>query len=348
VATILKHEMQMFAASSANSLLSINNIRGEIKVQNVGIEANTKTDGRSSPFKKMKKCWRLYVLVALPVIYVLVFCYYPMLGAQLAFRDFNAVKGIWGSDWVGLKYFKQFIESPMFWLVLKNTVVISLYGLIVGFPFPIVLALSLNYVTNKFFKKTLQMISYAPNFISTVVMSGMILQFLNPRTGLVNNLIELIGRQRIDFMGNAGMFLSIYVWTGIWQGVGFGSIIYLAALTGVSPELHEAAIIDGANKIKRMWYVDIPSILPTAIILLIMNTGQILNVGFEKVLLLQTPLNVRTSEIIATYVYKVGLTADFPNYSFATAIGLFQSLVGLMLLMLVNKVSQKFSETSLW
>jgi ABC-type polysaccharide transport system permease subunit len=287
-------------------------------------------------------------MIALPLIYILVFAYYPMVGAQIAFRKFNMRGGVWNSEWVGLANFRQFFASQAFWKVLTNTLQISFYGLIAGFPFPILLAVCLNYTMNKTFKKTLQMISYAPNFISTVVMCGIILQFLNTRTGIVNVGLQALGLEPFDFMASAPAFSSVYVWSGIWQYVGFNSIIYIAALAGINPELHEAAIIDGATKIKRIIHIDIPGILPTTVVLLILNAGQILNIGFEKVLLLQTPLNLRSSEVIATYVYKVGLTSNFPNYSLATAIGLFQSVIGLALLTLVNQISGELSETSLW
>lgn len=296
----------------------------------------------------IRKNWQLYLLLLVPLAYIVIFSYLPMVGSQIAFRKYMPTTGIWGSEWVGLRYFEQFITSSKFGEVIRNTLVISFYSILVGFPLPILFALSLNYVQGKRFKKSLQMISYAPNFISTVVMCGIIVQFLNPTYGLFNSIRGVFGLEPANYMANYGAFPHIYVWSGVWQGLGFSSIIYIAALSGVSPELHEAAIIDGATKLKRIWYIDLPSIIPTAIIILIMNTGQILNVGFEKVLLLQTPLNLRTSEIISTYTYKMGLIATLPNYSYATAIGLFQSLVGLVLLLIVNTVARRVSETSLW
>ncbi len=302
---------------------------------------------KTSPIQKMKNSWQLYVLFFLPLLYIIVFHYIPMYGATIAFKNFNPVQGILGSNWIGFDHFERFFKSHEFWRVIKNTLILSFYQLIAGFPFPILLALSLNYVNKKHFKKTVQMISYAPHFISVVVMVGIILVFLEPQ-GPINSLLTLMGMEPIHFMGNAGYFKSIYVWSGIWQSVGFGCIIYLAALSSVSPALHEAAIIDGASKLQRIWHIDIPGILPITIILLILDMGNILNIGFEKALLLQNPLNLRSSEIIDTYVYKVGLVSAVPNYSYAAAIGLFKSIIGLILIYSVNRFSKKIGQESLW
>lgn len=298
--------------------------------------------------KQMKKSWQLYVLLALPVIYVLVFKYYPMYGAQIAFKDYIASKGVAGSEWVGLKHFIRFFNSYEFSKLMKNTLIISLYSLLAGIPFPIILALSLNYVKNQLFKKSVQMITYAPHFISIVVMVGIVMELLDPRNGLVNMLLGQLGIEPINFMAKPEYFSSIYVWSGIWQNVGFSCIIYLAALAGVDPAQHEAAVIDGASKFQRMLHIDLPSIIPVMIILLILNTGHILDLGFEKVLLLQNPLNVRTSEVIDTFVYKVGLASQAMNYSYSTAINLFKSVIGLILLILVNQMAKKAKQESLW
>jgi len=301
-----------------------------------------------TPFTKIRKCWRLYALIALPLIYIIIFKYVPMYGAQIAFKNFIVTKGILGSEWVGFKHFIRFFNSYEFWRLMSNTIVLSVYSLVAGFPFPIILALSLNYVKNKFFKKSVQMITYAPHFISVVVMVGIILEMLDPRNGIVNTVLKLIGLTPINFMGVPEYFKSIYVWSGIWQSVGFGCIIYLAALSGIDPSLHEAAIVDGATKMQRMWHIDLPGIMPIAIIMLIMNTGHMLDVGFEKVLLMQNPLNLRTSEVVDTYVYKVGLASQAMNYSYSSAIGLFKSVINLILLVLVNKIAQKTKQASLW
>lgn len=292
--------------------------------------------------------WQLYALFALPLLYIIIFKYVPMYGAQIAFKDFSPVKGITGSEWAGFKYFERFFNSYEFWRLLKNTIVISLYTLVASFPLPILLALSLNYVRNKTFKKTVQMVTYAPYFISVVVMVGLILQFLDPRVGLVNIILGWFGIDPVNFMGEAGYFKSIYVWSHVWQNTGFGCIIYLAALASIDPALHEAAVMDGATKLRRVWHIDLPGIMPIAIILLILNTGQMLETGFEKIWLMQNPLNVRTSEVIDTYVYKTGLLSQAMNFSYATAIGLFKSVIGFLLLIVVNKAAKKAGQESLW
>ena len=284
----------------------------------------------------------------LPLLYLLIFKYVPMYGAQIAFRDFTAVKGIWGSDWVGLHHFERFFNSYKFWTILRNTISLSLYQLLAGFPFPIILALSLNYLTNIRFKKTVQMVTYFPHFISVVVVVGMIYQVLDPRIGIVAEIVKLFGGEPENYLGKASYFQSIYVWSGIWQHVGFDCIIYLAALSTVDPALHEAAVVDGASKLKRMWYIDIPGIWPIAVILLILNVGQMLEIGFEKVFLLQNPLNLQMSEVIDTYVYKVGLASQVVDFSYASAIGLFRNAINLVLLIAVNQTSKKLGQESLW
>ena len=293
--------------------------------------------------------YQLYLLVLLPVVYIFVFMYLPMYGTQIAFREFLAVKGIWGSDWVGFKYFLKFFDSPYFVRVVRNTLEISLYTLIAGFPFPILLALALNSALNRRFKKTVQMITYAPYFISTVVMVGMLFQFLSLRIGFVNDFLAALGFERVMFLSEPALFSSVYVWSGIWQFTGWNSIIYLAALSTVDPELHEAAIVDGANRLRRILHVDIPCILPTIVVLLIIQCGQLMTVSFEKVILMQRPLNLARSEIITTYVYKVGLAGSvFPDYSYGAAIGLFNAVINLLLILAVNKLSRTTTGQSLW
>jgi putative aldouronate transport system permease protein len=271
-----------------------------------------------------------------------------MYGAQIAFRDFNVVDGITGSKWVGFNHFRRFFDSPIFRRVLFNTLGLSLYNLIAAFPFPILLALGLNYVNNRFIKKSVQMITYMPHFISIVVIIGIMMQMMNPTFGVINHVIKSLGMESVNFFGKPEYFKSLYVWSGVWQQAGWGTIIYLSALAGIDTQQHEAAIIDGANKIQRIWYVDIPGILPTVIILLILNVGNIMTLGFEKAFLMQNPLNLQSSELIDTYVYKVGLASQMPNFSYSTAIGLFQSVIGFILIVLVNQISKKISETSLW
>jgi len=294
------------------------------------------------------KNWQLYAMLLLPMFYVLVFKYWPMYGAQIAFRTYNPILGITGSPWVGLRHFMRFLDSPLFPTLMGNTLGLNLYSLAAGFPMPIILALSLNYTRNLIFKKLVQTVSYIPHFISTVVMVSIVFQLLGTRFGVVNNAVVALGGASVDFMGVPGYFKSIYVWSGIWQNVGWGTIIYLAALSGIDPQLHEAAIMDGAGKIRRIVHIDIPSILPTATVLLILSFGSFMSTGFEKVLLMQNDLNLSASEVIDTYVYKVGLASMGSNFSYSSAIGLFQSLIGFSLILAVNAVAKRFSETALW
>jgi ABC-type polysaccharide transport system permease subunit len=298
--------------------------------------------------KKIMENWQLYALILMPFLYVVVFQYMPMYGLQIAFKNYMAVKGFSGSEWVDFTHFKRFFNSYDFIMVLKNTLALSLYNLLVGFPAPIILALSLNYLMIRRFKKLLQLVTYASHFISVVVLVGIVVQLLSARTGVLNNLVFYVTGEHINFLGDPVYFKSIYVWSGIWQQVGWGSIIYLAALSSIDPQLHEAAVMDGASKIRRIWHVDIPGIMPTIVILLILEIGRILNIGFQKVLLLQNQLNRETSEVIDTYVYKVGILSGIPNYSYATAIGLFKSIIGLILIIAVNRIAKKLNDTSLW
>ncbi len=298
--------------------------------------------------KRILVNWELYLLLLLPMAYLLLFKYYPMYGVQIAFRNYRAVDGIWGSKWVGLEHFNTFFKSYLFGRLIKNTLSLSVYSLIAGFPAPIILALLIHHMPAMKFKKTVQTVAYAPHFISVVVMSGMIIMFLGERSGLINNILAAVGLPRSDIMANPKLFSSVYVWSGVWQSMGFNSVIYIAALAGVDTELHEAAIVDGASIARRIRHIDIPSIMPTIIILLILNSGQLLNVGFEKVLLLQNPLNNSASEIISTYVYKVGLASSIGDYSYAAAIGLFTSVINLILLSTVNLLAKRVSGSSLW
>lgn len=287
-------------------------------------------------------------MLLIPLIYILIFSYVPMLGLQIAFKKFDGALGIWGSPWVGFKNFTKFFNSYQFRRVLSNTLVISVYNLIGGFPIPIIFALLLNIVRNERFKKSVQMVTYVPHFISVVVLVGITLQMFDSRIGLLSILYSFLTNKAMpELLGNPNAFPHIYVWSGIWQNTGWNSIIYMAALASVDSELHEAAIVDGASRFKRVLYIDLPSIIPTATILLILNAGKMMSVGFEKVYLLQNPLNLRTSEIISTYVYKIGLTG-FSDFSYATAIGFFNSLVNFLLIIIVNQISKKVSNSSLW
>lgn len=298
-------------------------------------------------WKAVKKNGTLYALLIIPVAYILLFAYYPMYGAQIAFRDYNIVKGIVGSPWVGLKHFRNFVNNYLFWRLMKNTLTLSLYSL-ATFPIPIVFAILIHNIPSKRFGKMVQMVTYAPYFISTVVMCGMILQFLAVRDGMVNTFLGLIGIGPIDFLGRPETFPSVYVWTGVWQNMGYGSVIYLSSLSSVDPELHEAAIIDGASLLKRIWYIDLPSISPVIITMFILNCGSILSTGYEKIMLLQNSLNITSSEVISTYVYKQGIESAIPQYSYASAIGLFVSVINMTLLVVFNSLSKRVTSTSLW
>lgn len=294
----------------------------------------------------LRRDWVLLLFVLPGLIITFIYSYIPMYGVQIAFRNYNPRDGFMGSEWVGMKYFIRFFNSPYFWTTIKNTFILSVYSLIVGFPIPIILALMLNSFRHKRYRKVIQTVTYAPNFISTVVMCGMLILFLSPSVGFVNNIIKMLGADPINFMAEEKLWRHIYVWSGVWQGMGWSSVIYFAALAGVSPELHEAAICDGATKFQLVRYIDLPSILPTATILLIMSCGSILSVGFEKVFLLQNDLNKGVSEVISTYTYQVGLIDN--NMSYSSAVGLFNSVVNAILLILVNKTADKLSGTSLW
>ena len=296
--------------------------------------------------KQMRKHWQFYLLIALPLIYIIVFCYIPMPGVLMAFERYSPSKGLLGSDWVGLQHFKQFFASPSSTRIIWNTLRIGLYSLIAGFPIPIILAVAVNEVANKKFKKSVQMITYAPYFISTVVLVGILAQITDPRLGVLNKIIELFGGDPINFMGNPKMFDHLYVWSGIWQGVGYNSVIYIAALAGVSKELQEAAVVDGASRWKRIWHVDLPSIRPQIIILLIFSVGNVLNIGYEKIYLMQNDLNIQTSEVISTFVYKVGLVNA--DYGFSTAVGLFNAVISIILLTTTNYIAKKTTDTGIW
>jgi len=301
---------------------------------------------RKTAVRLVKKHWQLYVIATLPIAYILIFRYWPMVGAQIAFRKFNVIQGMWKSPWVGFDHFVRFFTSHSFWILIRNTLYINAIGIVFGFPAPIILALMLNEVKAKTFKRTVQMVTYAPFFISTVVMVSIIITFLSPRTGAWGYLMRFIGQEPVDLMARAGLFRWIFVGSGIWQGTGYGAIIYLAALAGVNPELYDAARIDGASRLQKIRNIDIPSIMPTIVILLILNAGEIMNVGFEKIYLMQNPLNLETSEVIATYVYKIGLINA--NYSFGTAVGLFNSVINMLLIVIVNQIARRVGETSLW
>lgn len=297
-------------------------------------------------FKELNRNYQLYILVIPTIIYFVIFHYYPIYGVQIAFKEFIPIKGILGSPWLGLEQFKRFFNSYQFWPVVRNTLSLSIYQLFFGFPIPIVFALLLNQLNSIKFRRLIQTVTYAPHFLSIPAVVGMIVIFLAPN-GLISHLLKAVtGQDYGVIMGNPKYFPAIYVLSGIWQNTGWEAIIYIASLTSISPELYEAAVIDGANKFNKIWYIDLPGIMPTAITLLILNCGRIMNIGFEKVFLMQNSMNIDASEVISTYVYKIGLLGA--QYSYAAAIGLFNSIVNFLLLIIVNTVAKKFSETSLW
>lgn len=298
--------------------------------------------------KELTRNWQLYTMIILPVLYILVFAYYPMYGAQIAFKDYIITEGITGSEWVEFKHFKRFFNNPMNLQYVKNTLALSLYSLIAMFPLQIVFALGLNYLRSKAFKKTVQMVSYLPHFISTVIIVSMLNMMFDNRIGVIDRLLEMIMGSEVNVLGDPEHFRSLYVWSGVWQGLGWNSILYVSALAGVDPALHEAAMIDGASKWKRVWHIDLMSILPTVSITFIMNMGRILSLGFDKAFLMQNATNLKMSEILSTYEYKVGIGGQFPAYSYSAAIGLMASTVTLLLVFITNRVSKKLTDTGLW
>jgi putative aldouronate transport system permease protein len=312
------------------------------------LDAAKKTSHWYRAKRSFRRHWQLYLIMVPGLLYFLIFRYIPMTSAVIAFKDYNVVQGVWGSPWVGFKYFDLFFGNPVFWNLIKNTLGLSLYSLAVGFPIPIILAICLNEIRDGFFKRFTQLVTYAPYFISTVILVSMTMLLLSPRLGVINLGLQAIGQQPINFLGIPSMFPSIYVWSGVWQFSGYAAVVYLAALAGIDPQLREAAKIDGASRIQIIRNVDLPGIMPVILIILILNVGSLLSVGFEKVFLLQNPLNLATSEVISTYVYKIGLLNA--NFSFATAVGLFNSVINMILLVTVNSIAKRVSDSDagLW
>jgi len=292
-----------------------------------------------------KKYWPLYLMLLPTVLYYLIWGYGPMYGIIIAFKQFTPRKGIMGSPWVGFKYFKEFFTSPFVFRLIRNTVMINFWNLVFAFPLPIILALLLNEVRSNFYKRTVQTITYMPYFVSLVVVCGMIVDF-TASDGVVGELIRIVGGTPKNLLAEPKYFRSIYVVSELWQRLGWDSIIFLAALTGINPELYEAARIDGAGKFKQTIHVTLPGIMPTIAILLILRVGSLMSLGFEKVILLYNPLIYETADVISSYVYRKGIVES--NFSFATAVGLFNSVVNFLLVILANKVSAKITEVSLW
>lgn len=297
----------------------------------------------------MARYWQLYLLLILPIVYLILFKYVPMLGVQLAFKKWKPKLGIWGSPWAGFYQFQKFFKSPMFSRVFGNTVTLSLYSLVAGFPLPIIFALVLNALRSKKYRSFVENVTYIPHFISTVVMVGILMQVFDIRIGIFAQIYRYFtgATSAPNLFGLASAFPHLYVWSGIWQGLGWDTVIYTAALGAVDPELHEAAVIDGATRFQRLLHVDFPAIVPTITITLILRCGHIMGIGFDKVYLMQNKMNKSASDVISTYVYEVGLTGTC-DYAYSTAINVFNSVINLALITIVNFISGKVSETSLW
>lgn len=326
--------MRQGCDSVAQSTLTVSNVKMKTKKDRICEEIKTN--------------YQLYLMMAIPFLYILVFKYFPMVGVQIAFRNYRPVDGMWGSEWVGLENFARFFRNVQCWNIIKNTLAISTYSLFFSLPFPLIFALSLEYCRSKFFGKTVQMISYIPHFFSTVILVSMITLLLGNRTGIVNNLLDSIFGFKINFLGTPEYYRSIYVWSGIWQGTGWGSILYISALSAVDPQLHEAAIVDGAGKLRRIWHIDLVALRPTITILIITNLGHLFSVGFDKTFLLQNSTNLGVSEVLSTYEYKTGIGGLVPNYSYASAIGLMTSVINFILIYASNKAANKLSGSGLW
>lgn len=313
------------------------------------VTLSKKNDKRSQLMVNIKRD-KYLLLMFLPVlIYLIIFCYLPMTGLVMAFKKFvpgQGIMGLYTGDFVGLKWFEQFFASPYAFRLIRNTFLLSFYSLIFGFPIPIIFALCITQMKNKFLQKSSQVLTYLPYFISTVVVAGMITNFLSPSNGIINLIIQKLGGEPINFLSEPGWFRAIYVISGSWQTFGFNSIIFVAAIMGIAPELHEAMIVDGASKVQTLRHLILPSIKPTIILLLIMSLGNLLNVGFEKVYLLYNTGIYETADVISTYVYRQGIESQ--NYSYATAVGLFNSLIGFTIVFIANKLSRKFSDTAIW
>jgi putative aldouronate transport system permease protein len=301
---------------------------------------------KATVFNTFKRDYQLWLMILPAIAVIVIFNYIPMYGIQLAFREFDFTKGLTGGEWVGLKYFEQFITNYMFKDLMINTVTISLATIIFGFPAPIILALIINQMFGKRWKKTLQTTVYLPHFISMVVMVGLLNVLLSPETGVVGHIMKALGLGDINLLASEKTFVPVYVLSDIWQHAGWNSIIYLAALASVDPQLYDSAKIDGASRWQIIRYVDLPAIVPTMIILFILSMGNILNTGFEKIFLMQNPLNLPVSEVIATYVYKIGIISS--QFSYSAAIGLFNTVINFVFLLGMNFIAKRFSNISLW
>ena len=317
-----------------------------MKQDMTGVSGKIQPGRKKSLPLRIRKHWQLYVLLIPAVISMAVFHYGPMYGLILAFKDYKPYLGYLGSPWAGFKHFIRFFQSNKFTQVMSNTLILSAYSMIASFPFPIVLAICLNYIPSVRLTKAVQNITYAPHFVSTVVIVSMLNVFFAQNYGLVNNVRELLGLKRVLYMGSTTAFRHLYVWSGVWKSVGWSSIIYFSSLSAIDETMHDAAQVDGASIMQRIRYIDLPMLKPTILTLLILNVGDLLSVGFDKVYLMQNSLNSPVSEVISTYTYSMGISGQ--QYSYSIAIGLFESVVNLIMVLTVNQISKKLSETSVW
>ena len=312
----------------------------------------TQASSRKTPLGKLLRKeaqrYQLYLLLLLPIAYIIIFHYWPMYGVLISFKDFNAMQGILGSPWAGFKHFERFFGAHNFTQIITNTLSLSLYTLSATFPVPIFLALAINACRRQKFKKVVQMGTYMPFFLSVTIVVSMIYQLFSLHTGVVNTILESITGRRVSFLTIPTAFSHLYAWSDVWQSMGFRSIIYIAALAGIDPSLHEAATVDGANKFRRLWHIDLPGILPTIVILLIMEVGRVMSLGFEKVFLMQNPMNISKSQIISTYIYQQSIGAQIPNFSYSAAVGLFNSVINFILLLSANALANRLGDRGLF
>ena len=301
---------------------------------------------RQETFRKIKRYKYLYLLLMIPIIHLILFRYIPIFGNIIAFRKYQPAGSMFGTEWVGFKNFEMFLGDSSFWKIFTNTITLSIESIIITFPLPIIFAILLNELRGQRFKKAVQTISYLPHFISTIIIVGMVNEFLSPTSGIVNMLIRKLGGEPIFFIVEPAYFRTIYIGTSIWQGLGWSSIIYLAALTNIDVGLYEAADIDGAGRFKKIWHITLPGISPTVVTLFIITVGQIMSISFEKVLMLQNGGNMEVAEVIGTYTYKMGLINS--NYSYSAAVGLFEGILGVILVSSANFISKRLSDTALW
>lgn len=326
--------------------MSLSKVRSGCGMATVG--ETKKRSAFNEKLKQMKKDYQLYIILCPFVLFFILFAYKPMAGLVIAFKDYRVFEGVWKSPWVGLENYRVFFTSPYFVRIIRNTLLISIYSLIFAFPAPIILALLLNEAPSKKFKSVVQTCTYLPHFISAVVIVGIVTSFLSPGNGLINIIISSFGHEKIYFLSKPEYFRTIYITMGIWQGVGYGSIVYIAAIAAIDPQLYEACTIDGGGRWKQMLHVTLPGIMPTIVTMFIMQIGRIMNVSYEKIILMYQPATYETADVINSYVYRLGFDSTVPDYSLSTAVGLFNSVIGFILVLIANKISNKVNGSGLW